>query len=854
MNSQRNLAIKSLDILALSSFAFAQPLFDLLSRNAGFFVARKSEPLDIILFVLGLCLIPPTVFVVFESVPSAIWPKFQKEIHAIVIAFLVATILLPPLKRMGAVPGKVWIVLAILLGVAFSAAWLRFRTVRSFLVFLSPAALLFPVLFVFNSPIHKLIFGAKNPSITYPKVNATVPLVMVVFDEFPLASLLDETRHIDPKLYPNFAALSRSATWYRNATAVSEGTLNAVPSLVDGLYPRTNLQLLPNATDHPHTLFTLLGGSYKLNVVENNTRLCPEPLCGSGKTFLSQRMRGLWSDLGVLFLYILLPSELTTRLPDITQSWKDFKTDQVKQLQPKNPLIEYDQLTDWKDRPGVFKRFVESIQPSSQPTLHFLHILLPHAPWEYLPSGKKNTLEPAIIWGAVGNNDKGADPTQWTDNKWAVIQAYQRHLLQVGLVDHLLGYLLEHLKNVGLYDPFLVVITADHGASFRPNESRRTPSRTNYPDIMAIPLFIKAPYQVKGRVDDRNVETIDILPTIADILKIDTPWKIDGRSALNGSLPEKAEKVIIVESGEKLVFDSSMGSKYETVIQKLKLFGSGNTADRLFKIGPNAELIGHQVADLAPADDLGTECDLDGDSYFNHVDPGSPILLTNITGRIFRSHQGTHKPLSLAIAVNGTIRAMTETYMAGNDERFSALVPDSAFHPGHNGVNAFVVSNSNGRLVLERLPTISIPEYRWGDLLYFGTGGNGASYQAEGWGTPEQYFTWIDGKRARLVLPTSVPDSPVILRMRLRAFLALGKVTRQKVRVLVNHQMVGEWLITNRNTHERSLTLPKELFADSRETVITFEVPEAVAPASVGAGIDIRELSIAIAWIRLDKM
>jgi hypothetical protein len=566
-------------------------------------------------------------------------------------------------------------------------------------------------------------------------------------------------------------------------------------------------------------------------------------------------MRGLWSDVGVLFLYILLPSELTTRLPDITQSWKDFKTDQVKKrLQPKNPLIAYDQLTDWSDRPGVFKKFVESIQPSPKPNLHFLHILLPHAPWEYLPSGKKHTFDHTeIVRGAIGPNDKGKDPTQWTGDSWAVIQAYQRHLLQVGLVDHLVGYLLEHLKNVGLYDRSLVVITADHGASFRPNESRRTPSRTSYPDIMAIPLFMKAPYQVEGRVDDRNVETIDILPTIADILKIDMPWKIDGRSTLNHSLPEKTQKVIIIESGEKLVFDSSMDSKYDTVIQKLKLFGSGNKADSLFKIGPHAELIGHSVAELAPTDDRGMECDIDGDSYFNHVDPSSPVLVTNITGRIMRSHQGTHKPLNLAVAVNGTIRAMTETYLDGNDERFSALVPESVFHPGHNGVDILPVSNSNGRLALAKVPTIRIPEYQWGSLLYFGIGGNGALYQAEGWGTPEKSLTWLDGKRARLVLPTSTPNSPVILRMRLCAFLALGKVTRQKVRILVNHQMVGEWLITNRFLHERSLMLPKELFADSPETVITFEAPEAVSPASVGAGGDVRELSIAVAWMTLTK-
>src|SRR5438093_9484882 len=79
MNSKRNLAINSLEVLALCSFAFAQPLFDLISRNAGFFVARKSEPLDIILFVLGLCFIPPLLIVLFEIATSALWLKFQES-------------------------------------------------------------------------------------------------------------------------------------------------------------------------------------------------------------------------------------------------------------------------------------------------------------------------------------------------------------------------------------------------------------------------------------------------------------------------------------------------------------------------------------------------------------------------------------------------------------------------------------------------------------------------------------------------------------------------------------------------------------------------------------------------------
>ena len=37
---------------------------------------------------------------------------------------------------------------------------------------------------------------------------------------------------------------------------------------------------------------------------------------------------------------------------------------------------------------------------------------------------------------------------------------------------------------------------------------------------MSVPLFIKLPGQTEGRIDDRNVESVDILPTIADVLGI----------------------------------------------------------------------------------------------------------------------------------------------------------------------------------------------------------------------------------------------------------------------------------------------------------------------------------------------
>src|SRR6187402_521192 len=61
---------------------------------------------------------------------------------------------------------------------------------------------------------------ASGPSfaIAHQEPFRRVPLVMVVFDEFPAVSVMDRTGAIDERLYPNLARLAQRATWYRNTT------------------------------------------------------------------------------------------------------------------------------------------------------------------------------------------------------------------------------------------------------------------------------------------------------------------------------------------------------------------------------------------------------------------------------------------------------------------------------------------------------------------------------------------------------------------------------------------------------------------------------------------------------------
>ena len=113
-----------------------------------------------------------------------------------------------------------------------------------------------------------------------------------------------------------------------------------------------------------------------------------------------------------------------------------------------------------------------------------------------------------------------------------VRQSWQRHLLQVGAVDALLGRIIERMKATGIYDRAALVVMADHGVSFHVGATdRRTILPLNAFDVAPIPLFMKAPGQRRGRIDRSMVRTYDVLPTLARQIGLRLPPGLAGRSA-----------------------------------------------------------------------------------------------------------------------------------------------------------------------------------------------------------------------------------------------------------------------------------------------------------------------------------
>ena len=694
-----------LHIFTLSIFAIAQPLFDLLSRNAAFFVTRRSEPQDILILCALVWVVWPLCLSLIEKGLSRIHPKMGWWMHTSMIGVFVAVLILQGVKHIPVLPQGTLLVLgALCIGIMTAWGYTRSTSIRLFFSLLSPGLLIFPGLFLFYSPVSKLVFP-EDVGIAKPRQTAEpVPVVLVIFDELSLYSLLNDQRQIDATRFPHLAAFAQEATWFRNATTVSIETTLAVPAILTGNYP--DVGRIPTAADHPHNLFTLLSSSHDLKVFEHLTQLCPEQLCQNGpfqRTALRTRIYALVVDVSAVLLHLILPQDWRDRLPDITQNWMNFVTDI-----PHSPAdVAANTLFRWNQDllpqrpqtpPQRFGDFIKIIQGEERPTLYFSHILLPHSPYIWLPSGKHYSHQglPGLVSG------------RWLDDGLAISQGYQRYLYQVGLVDVLIGKLISRLKTEGLYDRSLIVLTADHGVSFRPNQPNRILTEENAPDIMRVPLIMKAPYQRAGVINDRNVETVDIVPTIADLLHVSLPWPVDGQSAFDSVRPEKKDKIVFASSilnyRNGYVFDGGFPLTQSRKDRPSLGFGLEGQPDELRGLYPYHALVGQQVSRFQVKEDADIAIRIDRSDLFSQVNLSDDFVPAYITGAI-RFNGTKQSPPVIALALNGCIQSVTRPWdfpIQGKGGLWATLVDESALQAGQNKIEAFVVSLAGEHLSLVR--------------------------------------------------------------------------------------------------------------------------------------------------------
>lgn len=140
-----------------------------------------------------------------------------------------------------------------------------------------------------------------------------------------------------------------------------------------------------------------------------------------------------------------------------------------------------------------------------------------------------------------------------------------------------------------------------------------------------------------------------------------------------------------------------------------------------------------------------------------------------------------------------------------------------------------------------------------GGPITFASDGNAVPYQLFGWGAPEPWGSWSDGKIAALRLELhDHPASDLQLLIKGHAFVN-DKVPVQTIQVSVNGEVVGSLRFAAGEAAEpRSVRIPAELIARFQGNItIKFKFEDAVAPSSVGVSADPRVLAFAFESIEI---
>ena len=703
-------AVRSfIELFALAGLAVTQPLLDVFGRAPDLFLFLGASRTDIVLFAVLVSVVPATLLWSIEQVVGLATERGRQVTHAAFVGLLVLLLGLGSLKQ-AELSGPALVVLAAALAVVGVLAFRRSTGVRTWVRYLGLAPLLFVGLFLATSQTSDLLSSQDVASADIGPVDDPRSVVFLQFDEWPLQTLVDREGRIDSSLYPNLSALAADGVWYRNATTPANYTTYAVPANVTGRVPVDDRTAV--ASEYPETLFTMLAGQFDLDVIETVTRLCPSSLCdgdlvdnsAGDSTGTSSALGRLLTAARKTFRAMVSPD------PEATSSAQAFGSgllDPEAAVQAAGDSSAGGLRGQPRHSLQTVEDLVESIEPGESPTLHYLHLVLPHGPYDFLPDGRRYTGGPGPqaegLRDIVGRSDQVAE----------VDFLEQRLVLQAAFTDRIIGQVMDRLREADLYDEAIVIATADHGIGLEPGgparvlESADVPTE-NLADTYYVPLVIKAPgLGPAGTVSDANVGTIDIVPTIVAALGFQLPWPVDGIDLGFQERPDAEKRVGVVTGGigagtPTLSGEVTFDGETQLAVMLSKnidtLLRPDNPAYRPFAISDAGEIVGRRPEELTITSPSGASAVVHGLDAFEHVDLASGSLPAYLMADL--DVAGTAEP-TVAVVLNGRVAAVSPSWSSGGSPHHleAMLVPDF-FRQGANQLEIYLVGGPEGERTL----------------------------------------------------------------------------------------------------------------------------------------------------------
>ncbi len=199
-----------------------------------------------------------------------------------------------------------------------------------------------------------------------------------------------------------------------------------------------------------------------------------------------------------------------------------------------------------------------------KPFFLYVHYIDPHAPYDPPPPYRDMFVRDRY-WGERDGLDVPFGDTHvgriehWLaiDHSTDVDLYVARYDGEIRYVDGRIGELLREIERLGLADDTLVVLVADHGESLGEHGWYFSHGLSLHETDVHVPLVFRLPGRLPaGRVVSRVVETVDIAPTILDLLGVPVPPVMEGRTLapflLPGTAPGRPAAPAFMEAGSRI--------------------------------------------------------------------------------------------------------------------------------------------------------------------------------------------------------------------------------------------------------------------------------------------------------------
>lgn len=246
-----------------------------------------------------------------------------------------------------------------------------------------------------------------------------------------------------------------------------------------------------------------------------------------------------------------IPDEVVL-LPEILQS-RGWKTGGFVSLTTVKGIYGFDRGFDVYDDKLVIRgpaatggherRCMDTMEPALEwlgrhkedKVFMFLHLGDPHGPYlapikyrrDLTPPDKTKTLPLGRDNYAVNAIPKYQVIKDHTEIDFYV----QRYQAEINYLDDCMKLFLDKLKEMEIYDRTMIVFTSDHGEAMGEHQQWFQHGSSLFYEQVRVPLVITYPGSKAGRVSG-IAESVDLLPTILEYLKIEVPPEIEGKSLL----------------------------------------------------------------------------------------------------------------------------------------------------------------------------------------------------------------------------------------------------------------------------------------------------------------------------------